>query len=1007
MIKLKKGTSYLKSGNIFSRVFLIGKNLDSKNMIIFDKDEDLKSFSKIWKYFGFPGFTEVNDNGWILRFINSIDWIYFTTKDIFESKEITIYDLDKNTIDLVRWKTFDFENLLKNLTDFSYKHSAHLGAEWSFNREWDTINIRLDDSGNTYKISFFWDEIDEILKLVNNDVHSVEKLDRIKISNNSFVSSNKEKLLIDNLDLFLKSNDYHTYLIWVDFWMHKEELSKKLKPTVFSDLPAHNAVDINIESFSVSSIQELLDTLKDVNRNIKIYTKNSRTIHNFIDYNDLSKKIEVTEVPPGLRNLESFTSKNPILWSAEDKLQELVICDDVLSDIFVKKRSRKSLAKSFDLLLEIRPWNYIVHVDHWIWIFNQIIIKELSWIKREYIEIQYRENDKLFVPISELHRVSKYIWDDKPTLSRLNSTEWQKIIKSTEIEVEKIARELLDIYANRSIVTGYPFYPLKKEEEDFKAAFPFKYTIDQENSINEILKDMEFPKPMDRLLVWDVGFGKTEVAMNAIYRCILNKKQAAFISPLVILAYEHFESLKKRFEQFGVIIEVMTRVTTAKEEKNILDRLASWKVDCIIWTHRLLSEDVRFKDLWLVVIDEEHRFWVLDKERLNKIRSHIDILSLSATPIPRSLNFALNGIKDISIIATPPPKKQPIRTLVSKWSDEIIREAIKFEFERWWQVLFIHNRIATIDSTRHYLEKLIWKSAKITITHGQMNWLEVEDRIISFKNWKYNILLSTTVIENWVNFFNANTIIIDDADTFWLSQLHQLRWRVWRWWTEWFCHLIYRKELLADDAKKRLVTIVNNTHLWAWFEIAMRDLEIRWAGDILWIKQSWKSKETWISLYLRLLENKIEELKTGKKHETINCQIELWVSYYIPEDFFSSEADKIHFFRNIESIETLEDLDFAHKTFIEWNDSIPEEFENLFLILKIRIILSHYWVRSLKKTWQSYIFEIDKETRWEKIREFLDKFDVNKDFVLITIHKIKVETKFFKNDQWFLKFLDK
>ncbi|EKE27620.1 MAG: hypothetical protein ACD_3C00186G0002, partial [uncultured bacterium (gcode 4)] len=590
-----------------------------------------------------------------------------------------------------------------------------------------------------------------------------------------------------------------------------------------------------------------------------------------------------------------------------------------------------------------------------------------------------------------------------PKLSRLNSTEWQKIIKSTEAEVEKIAKELLEIYAKRAMVSWYSFFWDEKKESLFKSSFAYRYTLDQEGAIKEILADMELIKPMDRLLVWDVWFGKTEVAMNAIYRSFINGRQSAFISPLVILAYEHYDSLSKRFAEFWVRIEVMSRITTAKEEKSILERLKKWEIDCIIWTHRLLSEDVRFKNLWLVVIDEEHRFWVMDKEKLNRMRANIDILSLSATPIPRSLNFALNGIKDISIIATPPPRKQPIKTMVSKWNDEQIAQAIKKEFERWWQVLFIHNRVATIEHTKHYLEKLLGKKTRITITHGQMNWLEVENRIIGFKNQKYDILLSTTVIENGVNFFNANTIIIDDADTFWLWQLHQLRWRVGRWATEWYCYLVYRKENVADDAKKRLITIVNNTHLWAWFEIAMRDLEIRWAWDILWIKQSWKSKETWISLYLKLLEEKVEELKTWLKHVNLNCQIELNISYYISEDFFSSEADKLHFFRNIESIETLEDLDFAYKTFMEWNDKLPQEFENLFSLLKSRIMLSAYWVNSLKKVWQSYIFEFDKNTSVEKIREFLDVFDKWKDFALITVHKIKAETKLFKSDLDFLK----
>lgn len=1016
---LKSNIPYINSWNMFSRSFLVKENLGEKNLLIFDKIEDLTIFGKIWKFLGFGEYTILEKQNEYIEFLNSSKGIFFTTREIFLLPSFTQYELEKNTIIIKRTQTVNSEEFIRNIIDYSYKYSNHLVNPRTYNREWDIINLRTTNSLYNYKISFFWDEVDEILEIDSKNVHNIKKIEEIKITNSNFVSQESKKTILDNCRDFSKNIEWtKTFLISLDFFYWLHDLIKFFNPVILADTPWQNNVELGIENFAVSTLQDLIELLKSDNK-LKIYTKNERTITNFLKYNDINKDIEIIEIPASMRYLESFSIKTHLSISGERlgvRSEIIYICDDVLSDIFVKKRSRKSLAKSLDLLLEIRPGDYIVHVDHWIGKFIGIILKDLSWIKREYIEIEYKENDKLFVPISELHRISKYIGNDNPTLTRLNSTEWQKVIKNTEVEVERIAHELLDIYAKRNILTWYAFTWFPEKEAIFKESFPYKYTLDQENSINEILLDMEKQKPLDRLLVWDVWFGKTEVAMNAIYRCFLNNKQSAFISPLVILAFEHFDSLKKRFWEFWVKIEIMTRVTTTKEETQILKKLASWEIDCVIGTHRLLSPDVSFKNLGLIIIDEEHRFWVMDKEKLNKIRlgtsvpgelpvskrAPLDILSLSATPIPRSLNFALNGIKDISIISTPPPKKMPIRTVVSKWNDEIILDSIKKEFSRNGQVLFIHNRIATIEATKHYIEKLIGKSAKIVTVHWQMNWLEVEDRIIDFKNGKYNILLSTTVIENWVNFMNANTIIIDDADTFWLSQLHQLRWRVGRWGIEGNCFLIYRKENLADDAKKRLITIVNNTHLWAWFEIAMRDLEIRWAWDILGIKQSGKSKETWLSLYLKLLENKIEELKTGIKQTGINCSIELGISYYISDDFFPSEADKLHFFRNIESIETLEDLDFTLETFKEGNDNIPVELENLFMILKTRIILTNYWVNSLKKVGQSYIFEFDKNTWVEKIRKFLDRFDKTWDFVLVTVHKIKVETRVFRSDLDFI-----
>jgi len=930
-----------------------------------------------------------------MEFLNSGWWVFFGCGDIFGLPFVSEYELTKNTISIVKNEVQNSEEIIKKLLDFGYKYSSHLWKPGSYNKEWDILNIYPKMWNHGVKISFFWDEIDDILSLDFSNFKIIQKLDEFKITNSSYSVEENKNTIIDNLDKYAKFfKNLKTFLVWLDFFDWISILQKNLNPIILSETPQESAVNLEINPFSVTTIQELIDILKSKNP-IKIYTKNEKTITKFLEFNDITRNIEIIEIPASMRYLESFIIKNETYY----------ICDDILSDIFVRKRSKKSLAKNLDLLLEIRPGDFIVHIDHWIGKFIWIILKDLSGIKREYIEIEYRENDKLFVPISELHRISKYIWNENPVLTRLSSAEWQKIMKNTEVEVERIAHELLEIYAKRNILKWFSFSEFSEKEKIFKDSFPYKHTFDQEIAIKEILSDMEKSKPTDRLLVWDVGFGKTEVAMNSVYRSFLNGKQSAFISPLVILAYEHFESLKKRFADFGLKIEILTRVSTAREETKILAGLASWEIDCIIGTHRLLSPDINFKNLGLIVIDEEHRFGVMDKEKLNKIRANIDILSLSATPIPRSLNFALNWIKDISIISTPPPKKQPIKTIVSKWSDDIILNSIKKEFERSGQVLFIHNRIATIETTKKYLEKLIWKNAKIVIVHGQMNGLEVEDRIMDFKNWKYNILLSTTVIENGVNFFNANTIIIDEADKFGLSQIHQLRWRVGRWAIESNCYLIYRKENLADDAKKRLITIVNNTHLGAGFEIAMKDLEIRWAGDILGIKQSGKSKETWLSLYLKLLENKIEELKTWNKIEWINCQIELQISYYISEDFFSSESDKLHFFRNIESIETISDLEFAHKTFIEWNDEVPEEFENLFLILKTRIILSQYWVISVKKVWTNYTFEFSQNTPVEKIREFLDRFDDDRNFILITIHKIKVETRLFKNDLEFLRSL--
>lgn len=618
------------------------------------------------------------------------------------------------------------------------------------------------------------------------------------------------------------------------------------------------------------------------------------------------------------------------------------------------------------------------------------------------MSIEYRENDMLFVPLAEIHRVSKYIGDESPKLTRLSTNEWKKTVEKANEDVEKIARELLDIYARRQVARGYPFPAFPDLERKFREAFQYKHTPDQKTAIEEIFEDMERSEPMDRLLSGDVGFGKTEVAMNALYKAVLAGKQVAFISPLVVLAYEHSESLAKRFSGLEVNIATLTRLTTDREAKQILSGLRDGTIHAVVGTHRILGEGVQFKDLGLLIIDEEHRFGVLDKEKINAMKSGLDILSLSATPIPRSLNLALSGIKKISVLTTPPPLKKRVDTIVSKWSEPLILEAVKRELDRGGQVIFLHNRVASIESLKKQLIGLLGKAIRIGITHGRMNGIELEDTIMDFKLGKFDILLSTTVIENGVNFLNANTIFIDDAERFGLAQLHQLRGRVGRKDREAFCYLLYHRENLDDDAKKRLLTIVNHSELGAGFEIALRDLEIRGAGDILGIKQSGKTNDTGLSLYLKLLEEKIEELQSGQQKSTQDCKIELDISYSIPDDFFDSELDKIRFFRSIESIETRDELDYAYETFQSSNDSLPETFENLFLLLRVRIVLKSYGIIVLKRVGTNYIFEFEAATPVEMIRRFLD-IDRGGHCIIVTMQKIKTPTNAYRSDRAFLE----
>ena len=626
------------------------------------------------------------------------------------------------------------------------------------------------------------------------------------------------------------------------------------------------------------------------------------------------------------------------------------------------------------------------------------------------MEKLWKKNDKLFVPIMEVWRVSKYVWSENPKLTNLWTKDWEKKLKKVSEDVEQIASELLEIYAKRNLQKWFAFESKKAEENEFFKSFEYVYTDDQHLAIEDIFTDMEKEIPMDRLLCWDVWFWKTEVAFASIFKCLINDKQAVLISPLVVLAYEHFEKAKERFKDFPFNIEVLTRFEKPAVIKSTLQKLQEGKVDLVIWTHRLLSSDVKFKNLWLLVIDEEHKFWVKDKEKIKALKWNIDILSMSATPIPRSLNMALNWLRQVSMLTTPPVWKQEIQTIISDFNDWLIFDACKREFDRWGQVFFIHNRVETILSLQSYLENIL-PGKKILVTHWQLKWDTLEKRIIQFKRKEYDLLLSTTVIENGIDFANVNTIFINDSVNFWISQIHQLRWRVWRWSQKWYCYLLFRKDQIKEDASKRLKTIVDYSHLWAWFELAIKDLEIRWWWDILWIRQSWSSSEVWLNLFLEMLEDKIEELKNAWlseseeiKEKRIKTIVDLSIDAFIDDNLFSSELDKINFYREIENIRTLEELKIVKKDFFSFNENLSESVKNFFDLLYLKIIWFTFKINSFRKVWINYQIDFFEESNLDDLKKFL-QLDREVKFQFVDAKKLRSSVKNFENTEKFVEYL--
>ncbi|MBP9812410.1 DEAD/DEAH box helicase, partial [Candidatus Gracilibacteria bacterium] len=763
----------------------------------------------------------------------------------------------------------------------------------------------------------------------------------------------------------------------------------------------------------VNTMEDLKTVLSGTYEHISIFSKYEKKLREFFELNQLPPHhIEMTRYGYG-----SFMLR--------EKKKYLVLGDDLFSKIFIENRVRKSSIKHLDLLLALKEGDLVVHREHGIGKYITLEKKRIGLIEREYMQILYGNGDKVFLPLTELGRITKYVGEPSVELSRLEGKEWEKALSKTDEEVALIAEEILSTEAKRRLTKRIPFGKFETEERAFLLAFPHLHTSDQKAIIQEIQSDMESEYPMDRLISGDVGFGKTEVAMNAIYKAVLSGMQVAVISPLLILAEEHRETFDERLGAFGVKIASLTRLTSKKDEAEILKKMKTGDIDVVVGTHRLLSEDIHFRRLGLLIIDEEHRFGVGHKEAIKKMKAHIDILSLSATPIPRSLNLALSGLKKISLLTTPPPRKKPIETIVIRWDEHVIKTAIEQELARSGQVIILHNRVRALPMIEKEIREIlstdrIEQSAngesegaihrvsskneiKIVTTHGQMPAQDIEERIHDFKHGKYDILLTTTVIENGVNFLGANTIIVSDAEEFGLAQLHQIRGRVGRKDVTGKCYLMYRKYELSQIERERLIVLSENSGLGSGYEIAMRDMQIRGTGDILGFRQSGKSKEVGISLYFQLLEEKIETLKFGKSKKE-NTKIELDLSYVLPDDFFDSDIDKLSFFREIEAIESLEDLNRMEETFLSPEGS-DGPLSNLFLMMRASLILTQYEVSKVTKVGQNYHFDFFEGTTPHILRAFLERFDAKHEMVILSVTKIRVETKNWGNINQFLRYI--
>ena len=640
-------------------------------------------------------------------------------------------------------------------------------------------------------------------------------------------------------------------------------------------------------------------------------------------------------------------------------------------------------------LAELKIGQPVVHLDHGVGRYGGLVTLDTGGIKAEYLLLNYANESKLYVPVTSLHLISRYVGgsDESAPLHKLGNEAWAKSRQKAAEKIRDVAAELLDVYAQREAKKGFAFKYDREEFQQFAATFPFEETYDQEMAINAVISDMCQPKAMDRLVCGDVGFGKTEVAMRAAFLAVMNHKQVAVLVPTTLLAQQHYENFKDRFANLPVNVEVLSRFKTAKEQKQILENLAEGKVDILIGTHKLIQSDVKFNDLGLLIIDEEHRFGVGQKEKIKQLRANIDILTLTATPIPRTLNMAMNGIRDLSIISTPPARRLSIKTFVRQNDDLVVREAILREILRGGQVYYLHNDVASIENTAEKLTALV-PEARVIVGHGQMRERELERVMSDFYHQRYNVLVCSTIIETGIDVPTANTIIIERADHFGLAQLHQLRGRVGRSHHQAYAYLLTPPpKMMTKDAERRLDALENLDNLGAGFILATHDLEIRGAGELLGNEQSGQIESIGFSLYMELLDAAVKALKEGRElslEELTQQQadIELRVPALLPDDYLGDVNMRLSFYKRIAAAESKSELDELKVELIDRFGLLPDATKNLLQIAELRLL-----VEPLK------VVRIDAGTQGGFI-EFSPKAQVNPDKFIQLIQKEPIVYRF-------------
>ncbi|MBX9779355.1 MAG: transcription-repair coupling factor [Chitinophagaceae bacterium] len=915
---------------------------------------------------------------------------------IFE-KVILPTTLSNNIITIKTNDTINPEGLMELFVMYGFERTDFVYEPGQFALRGGILDIYSFGNEKPYRVELFGNEVDSIRifdpetqlserKLLQvTIIPNVERLpetsgDTEKTSLLEFVAENtviwlkdwdviEEKIRIQEEDLegFLllqsdghfskqvEDEDIHTLkqVSWQDF-IKADAIAQLLKQSVlveFGYKPYFASTEIELNTKPQPAFNRQFDLLiKDLKAHegagYSIYifaeqVKQLERLHSI--FNDLQTDIQFVPIGTGIH--EGFI---------DHTLKIVCYTDHQIFQRYhkykVKQAYNKNKALTLKTLRDLQPGDYVTHIDHGVGTYSGLQKLEVNGKIQEAVRIIYKDSDILYVNINSLHKISKYTGKEGtvPKINKLGSDVWVKLKEKTKAKVKEIAFDLIKLYAQRKSQQGFAHMPDTYLQTELEASFIYEDTPDQSKATADVKKDMESESPMDRLVCGDVGFGKTEIAVRAAFKSVVDGKQAAILVPTTILAFQHYKTFKDRLKDFPVTVDYVNRFKSAKEKKETLQKLSEGKIDIIVGTHGLLGKEVKFKDLGIMIIDEEQKFGVAHKEKLKTLKTNVDCLTLTATPIPRTLQFSLMGARDLSIINTPPPNRQPIQTEVHVFNDDFIRDAIYFETERGGQVFFIHNRVQGL-SEMSALIKGLCPDLSVGFAHGQLEGHELEERILDFIDKKYDVLVCTNIVESGVDIPNVNTIIVNNAHQFGLSDLHQLRGRVGRSNRKAFCYLLAPPmSTLPTDSRKRLQTLEQFSDLGSGFQIAMRDLDIRGAGNLLGGEQSGFMTEIGFEMYQKILEEAIRELKRTSFKELFkeeiskqddfvsDCTIDTDLEILIPDDYVESISERLSLYTKLDNCEDEKELAAFHVSMIDRFGPMPSAVEDLFITVRCR-----------------------------------------------------------------------